>query len=233
MGIGRRLADIVFAGKRLPRRIYIERNGVTLTLTLVVDQKDEYYAGKAHVGDHVCPYAIFVKPSGYIKGPGVLNFIAAGGRWKEKPTYEAQVEVREDLACAVVQAVQEGIQLYDDPKKVQEDDAEVLGTVRDYLRAMTRITWDTGAFNRNDSRVVAALGLQNWVVDLAKTYGLKPSTQGLVENWVSPNYATVEDGAWDETSSEIALTSGVPVGVTEIMKAGNKHFERVRATRAS
>jgi hypothetical protein len=211
--------------ERSPDVVRIEYNK---TVTELLKQKREdgsvFYVGTPiSDGGRRCKFALSLETNGYFRGSGAMNFICQGGwgRGTQKPTTQQKAEARNAFIRSFISTaiIHQGMDTYSELKSVLERD--------------TGLSVTEGEMSEDDKTLFALLGVKAYLVSFAEARGLKfvVDVPKFIGNVVQPTYATVTEGAWDDESEEVALTSALTQAHVKLLVDAGLRFKRVRRAR--
>lgn len=213
--------------------VTLEVNSVETVLFRTISPSGEItWAGHPRVlteqGERVCQFAIVMGSNGKITGSGAINFIAARG-WgpravKALPSRKS--EIYAELTAGVAMALASFSAMQEAQKDQAMADARAL--VAKALKQLTGFDALPGEMTLNDQIGLQAVGVPELILQAMNGANMVPvlALSQTVRGWINPNFAELRDGGWDDEAHRLALASGLPTNIVELMKAAGKTLAR-------
>lgn len=223
----------LISASRAPDVIQIEFNGTSTQLLKHVSERDSegnpssirYVGTPVGPDGRACRFALSIETNGFVRGSAAMNFIVAGGwgRGTTKPDAATKHEGRSAFIRGLITSA------------IVHQGMDNNGEMRSIIERETGLTVTDGEMTHEDKNLYALLGVRAYLVSLAESRGIKfvVDVPKFIGRIVQPTYATVVDGAWDDESDEVALTSALTEAHVQLLTGSNLKFKKVQRKRGA
>lgn len=218
-----------------PQVISLEYNGVrAVMLKTSLPEHGVCWAGTPVDGNGKgCRFQLVISSTGAVIGGGAVNFFAAGG-WNSS----SRNALTPDAVAQAHEAINRGwlhhVTMVQSVAKQEESRSQAAEQLNGYLPLGIDLYKAEAATDLEEMELILSMvGAPRTAVSAAKAAGLAISVDldRLVGNLVSPKFAEVMEGAWDEDAELASIASNLSAGVVYLMKRYGRRL--VKASEAA